>query len=325
MKFATLGHLDNDGIALKQMPKDWKQGSIIASPEFDCNGTKGHFVAVKLTPNQMMSLPREKVRQEILDVALFAQSELDVELIQLGALTTSVTNGGVWLVDNEDYTGFVNHGDSYTASITCQNVLKALKLVNKKPSDLSLSIIGAYGIIGEAVSKILVPKFHHSILVGRRQEKIDEIASVINGDFSTTIQLETGNADVVVTATNHPNALLRSGHLKKNSIVVDVSQPVNVSQYVCQQRPDILRVDGGFVDFLPEFRVPTLPSGKLFSCIVEVIMQAMENERQNHVGSIDLEHLRKTEIWAEKYGFTLNELTNFGKTIDIGMNLNVRN
>jgi len=44
-------------------------------------------------------------------------------------------------------------------------------------------------------------------------------------------------------------------------------------------------------------------------------MQAMENERKNHVGSIDLKYLRRTEKWGEKYGFTLNELTNFGQPI----------
>jgi predicted amino acid dehydrogenase len=58
--------------------------------------------------------------------------------------------------------------------------------------------------------------------------------------------------------------------------------------------------------------VPGMPLGKLFACIVEIIMQTIENERKNHVGSIDLEHLKKTEEWGEKYGFTLRELTNFG-------------
>ena len=61
--------------------------------------------------------------------------------------------------------------------------------------------------------------------------------------------------------------------------------------------------------------IPGIPPGKLFSCIVEVIMQSMENECNNHVGSIELNHLRKTEEWGKKYGFIINELTNFGRTI----------
>ena len=61
--------------------------------------------------------------------------------------------------------------------------------------------------------------------------------------------------------------------------------------------------------------IPGYPEGKIFSCIAEVVMQAMENDRSNHVGSIELGYLDKTIEWADKYGFTLNELTNFGKLV----------
>ncbi|MCK4348784.1 MAG: hypothetical protein KAW47_09230, partial [Thermoplasmatales archaeon] len=263
---------------------------------------------------QMMSFPQDEVRQRILDAAVFVQDELGVDLIQLGALTTSVTSGGTWVVDQKEYTGFVNHGDSYTAAVTCQVVEKALNLFNKKPSELILSIVGTYGIIGETVSKILVPQFFHSLLIGRREEKLIELEARLKGSFETTLDLTTKEADIIVTATSHPTALLNSDHLKKNVIVVDVSQPPNLSYEVCQIRPDITRIDGGFVDFPKKYNmpVPGMPLGKLFACIVEIIMQTIENERKNHVGSIDLEHLKKTEEWGKKYGFTLRELTNFG-------------
>ena len=58
-----------------------------------------------------------------------------------------------------------------------------------------------------------------------------------------------------------------------------------------------------------------MPKGKNFACIAEVIMQTKENEEKNHVGSIDLNHLKKTEKWAQKHGYILKELTNFGKPI----------
>ena len=98
-----------------------------------------------------------------------------------------------------------------------------------------------------------------------------------------------------------------------------MSQPPNLSQEICQNRPDIYRIDGGYVEFPVEDHIPIpgMPPGKLFSCIVEVIMQAMENEHNNHVGSINLKYLRQTEKWAKKYGYTLRELTNFGKKINL--------
>ena len=314
MKFATIGHLllKSD---IEQFPKSWVNEKLIVSPEVYIDGISGYIIGLTLTARQIMELPRETVRKRILDAALFIQNELDVEIIQLGALTTSVTNGGIWLTEQGEYVGWVNHGDSYTAAVTCQVVLRALKFFNKKSTDLVIAIVGAYGVIGEAVSKLLVPQFNHSILIGRSQEKLKELEVNLQGSFETTINLKTKKADIIVTATSHPTALLTSNHLKKNAIIVDVSQPPNLSYEICQKRPDINRVDGGLVNFPTKIPIPTMPAGKNFACIVEVIMQALENERENHVGSIDLNHLRMTEKWAKKYGYTLNELTNFGKAL----------
>lgn len=315
MKFATIGHLI-DSKSVDQFPNDWNHEKLIFSPEFEIFNTKGHFTALKTTAKEMMMLPQDEVRKKILDAALFLQDEFGANLVQLGALTTSVTSGGKWLADQEEYTGFVNHGDSYTAAITCIAVEKALEKVNKDPSELELSIVGAYGVIGEAVSKILVPKFSNSCLIGRRIEKLKDLEEKLDSNFETTTDLEkTKNADIIVTATNHPSALLNSKHLKKDAIVIDVSQPPNLSKEICDKRPDVTRVDGGYVTFKTPFSIPAVPKNKIFSCVAEIIMQAMENEHKNHVGSIDLKHLEKTVEWGKKYNFTLDELTNFGKII----------
>ena len=140
MKFATIGHLDYKK-RLGQIPKGWIQGNLIVSPELDVNGTKGYILALKNTAQQMMSLPRDIIRQEILESVLFAQNELDVNIIQLGALTTSVTSGGLWISEQKEYAGFVNHGDSYTAAVTYQAVKKAISLQGKNPSELTLAVV----------------------------------------------------------------------------------------------------------------------------------------------------------------------------------------
>jgi len=316
MKFATIGHLlERKDVEL--IPKAWIKNNLAISPEMDVYGTKGYITGLMLTASEMISFPRETVRQRILDAAVYLQDVYSVDIIQLGALTTSVTDGGKWVVEQKQYKGFTNHGDSYTASVTCQAVQKALSFFKKEPSESVLAIVGAYGVIGEAVSRILVPQFKHSILIGRTQEKFKKLEKQLEGNYETLIDLRTKEADIIVTATSHPTALLNSSNLSKNTIVVDVSQPPNLSYDICLKRPDVYRVDGGFVDFpvTTPFVVPGVPPGKNFACVVEVIMQAIENEKRNHVGSIDLKHLRKTEKWAEKYGFTLKELTNYGKKI----------
>ena len=318
MRFASIAHFGKEHI--KQLPKNWQVNNLIISPQYNINGTKGFGVGIKISPKEIMKLPREEVRNKILEAALYAQNELGVELIQLGALTTSVTKGGIWLTEQKEYSGYVNHGDSYTAAIACHSVKKAIKSRGLESSKLNLAIIGAYGIIGEALSKILVPDFNHTLLIGRRMDGFKKLKNKINGNFEITTNINTNDSDVIITATNHINALLKDEHLKKKAIVIDVSQPPNLSNDVCLLRPDILRVDGGYVNFPKKYNIslPGMPKGKLFSCIVEAIMQAKENEKKNHVGSINIKHLKKTEIWGQKYGFILTDLTNFGEKIKYG-------
>jgi predicted amino acid dehydrogenase len=314
MKFATIGHfLDEKN--MMQFPESWIYGNLVVSPELIVRGTNGYITGLLLTARQVMELPRDVVRKYILDAAVFLQNTFDVNIIQLGALTTSVTDGGVWVAQQKEFKGYVNHGDSYTAAVTCQAVSKVLRFFDKEPSNQIIAIVGAYGVIGEAVSKILVPQFHHAILIGRRKEKLKNLEKNVKGDFETTVELKTKEADVIVTATSHPDALLQSEHLRKDAIVVDVSQPPNLSLDMCKARLDVCRIDGGLVDFPFITGIPGMAAGKNFACIVEAILQALENEQENHVGSIDLSHLRKTEKWGKKYGFTLNELTNFGIAI----------
>jgi predicted amino acid dehydrogenase len=314
MKFATIGHLLDENTR-KQLPQAWIHQDIVLSPEIDVLGTKGHISGILITAKDMMSMPIEDVRNRILKTALLLHNTYHVDVIQLGAYTTSVTNGGTWLTQQKPYTGFVNHGDSYTAAVTCQAVHKAATTLQKDLSACTLAIVGAYGIIGEAASKLLVPHFAHSILIGRTKEKFKPLEDVLTGSFETTVSLTTTQADIIVTATNHPTTLLEPKHLKKHAIVIDVSQPPNLGPNISKTRPDVTRIDGGIVDFPGTLPIPGIPAGKNFACIAEAMMQALENDRANHVGSIDLNHLKQTETWAKKYGFTLNELTNFGQPI----------
>jgi len=314
MKFGTIGHLIDEK-TIDLIPKNWVNEKYIVSPEMDIKGTKGHLIVLKKTAKEVMNLPKEEIRQIILDAAIYAQNEYRIDLIQLGALTTSVTSGGNWLINQPEYKGYITHGDSYTAAVTCQAVNKILEIKKEKSMDLSLAIVGAYGIIGEAISKKLASLFKKTILIGPKIEKLYDLTNKINGNYEISTDLRTNNADAIITATNHPAALLDSQNLKKNAIVIDVSQPPNLSMEICINRPDVIRVDGGIVNFPADYPIPGLPKGKILACIAELIMQALEDENKNHINSINLKHLNKTEKWAKKHGFELKELTNFGFTI----------
>ncbi|MEK7122032.1 MAG: shikimate dehydrogenase, partial [Patescibacteria group bacterium] len=118
--------------------------------------------------------------------------------------------------------------------------------------------------------------------------------------------------------TNHPKSLLFPEHLKKNAVVYDVAQPMNLSSEVLQKRPDILRVDGCYVN------IPNIdlrfdmgpPPGKTFACLAETILQALEGEIGHHIGEIDLDYLEKMKEIGKKYNFNHADFTCFSKPID---------
>jgi len=107
--------------------------------------------------------------------------------------------------------------------------------------------------------------------------------------------------------------LLGPEHLKKNAIIYDIAQPINVSPEVCEKRKDILRVDGCYIK-LPEIDLGINmgpPKGVTFSCLAETTLQALENDNDHHVGEISIEHVYKTMFWAQKHNFKHAPLTNF--------------
>ena len=59
------------------------------------------------------------------------------------------------------------------------------------------------------------------------------------------------------------------------------------------------------------------PQGTTFSCLAETILQALEDDKESHVGEISLGFVKEVRYRAEKYGFSHAEFTCFGKPIPI--------
>lgn len=334
MRFGILGHLMKVSDLKENIPisrifpdsiVEWamkhlsgKRGFWVASRVDVFGHTEGYLMAVLLTARQMMQLPKEVTRKRILDAILFAQNELNVEVIQLGALTTSLTEGGSWITEQKEYKGYVNHGDTFSTAVIKELMDRIAEVKGWDLLQKTVCIAGAYGIIGEALTKLMIGKCEKLILIGRRMEGFDRLKIKHNNISMTTDISAAREADIVITVTSHPGTLLKAYHLKKEAVIIDPAQPPNTSKELIKERPDILRLDGGLVKNMGiELGVNMgTPRGTMFACIAEVIMQALEGEKRNHVGSIDLNHLEKTKKWAKKWGFELAPFSCFGEPIE---------
>lgn len=279
----------------------------------------GHFVGIGLTAQQMMELPVREVRGRLLRAVRFAQDELGAHVIGLGGLTVSVTSGGEWIAQQPEVRAAVTHGDSYTVALAMAGIARAAEAAELRLATSRVAVVGAYGLIGSALSRLLAPRCGSLVLMGRIEPKLRRLWKEVGRDGVeiTTTLLAVREADLVVTATCWPGTLLDPSHLKRGALVYDVAQPPNVCPAVCRARPDIVRIDGALArtpGIDPRFRMGP-PRGTMFACLVETMLQALEGDADHHVGPIDLGHVERTRRWGERHGFTHAEFTNFARRL----------
>ena len=310
-----LGDDFNEAV-LKNLRFPKRIGFTICS-KFDIYGqAEGYLIAVLLTAKQIMT-DRESARKRILDALLYAQNKLGVELIGLGALTKSVTEGGRWLADNEKVRAKITNGDALTTAVALEAIDEIIK--KKALRDPVIAIVGATGIIGQALSRLLIS--HKLILIGRNPERLKQSFPdltetsriVLSGRLSDAI-----NADIIITATNHHDSFVKSEHLKRNAVVYDIAQPSNVLPDVIKERPDIVSLDGGHVS-IPginlKFNMGT-PRGTTFACLAETILHALENDDKDYIGYVDAGSVKLIKERAKKHNFVHAPFTSCGKQIN---------
>lgn len=297
--------------------------------QFDILGkAQGCVLGIHLTSAQIMNLPKEKVRKIILDTILYAQNELGCDIVMLGALTAPATSAGLWLREQKELKLSITTGNAYTVAVAIQATEKALELAKLDLSEIRLAIVGAAGVIGEAATKHFNSKNADLILIERSLDRFDNLKPFLQGSrYELTDNLkDLLKADVVVTATSHPEALITGDMLKKNAIVIDVAEPSDVVSNIEEIRPDVICIDGGRVrwdNVDMKFRIG-LPPHVGLACMTEGLMQALEQDKKDYIGSINMNHLKETVEWANKWGFSVAPFTCFNKPIDLKRFNNVK-
>jgi len=294
----------------------------------DRGGTRaeGYIIAVALNGVQMMTLPPVLVRNRVLDAILYAQNKLKANVVGLGSLTTSVTDGGEWVIKQPGVKLAVTHGDTFTVAIACQGIENILQKFNFDATRSKVAIVGAYGLIGRELSVFLAKKGFGVILVESIPEKVELIKKRLAYEgLSQQVIAATSDiaaivdADFIVTATSHHSYLLSAINLKEGAVVYDIAQPMNVGPAVARRRKDIVKIDGDYVDIGSiDLKFPMgPPKGSTFACLTETAMMALEGDKRNHVGSIDGTYLEETVMWGKKYGFSHAAFTSFGKPLRV--------
>lgn len=284
---------------------------------------EGYLLICPLTANQLIN-NRKLGKQKIKETISLAE-KLGVKIIGIGALTPSITRGGLDLIDEIKVT--LTHGRTLTVGMSLVGIKKIAEIKNIDLKKETLAIIGATGIIGEALLKLLIEEGGRNfILISNNEEKLSQLKKEITKTHPDCC-LETSshihsiiNAKIVAVATSSPKVLIHSEDLQPGAIVYDISQPQNTSPELLSMRKDILVIDGALVstpgiDYHFDFG---LPPETTFACLAETMLLAAEKKYQEHlVGKVQLERVKEMLKLAEKYNFTHAPFQSFGKLISI--------
>jgi fatty aldehyde-generating acyl-ACP reductase len=284
----------------------------------------GHVVLVPFGARHLLTSPgegRARVHR-----AVDKARALGCDVVGLGALTATVTAGGVSLRSRTDIG--VTNGNAFTAAIVddqARQLLDHLDLTGRG----HVAVVGATGSVGSAVTRLLARDGAAGRLtvvarsVGRLQALAAEVGQHVPTVAATSIDA-VADADLVILLTASADALLQPQHLRAGAVVLDATQPRNTAPDLLAARPDVLVIDGGVVE-IPSLRLVGgnigLPDGRAYACFAETALLALTGHRGHFsigVPSLELvDDTRRRAAELAHLGFRAAPPTSFGRPVDL--------
>lgn len=323
-KFPTLGKLPVwliDFLSLFFPPVYISEIKGIQS-QGDGRTAQGWFIACPLTPTRMMTLPPQVVYRKVIQTGRYAE-KLGAKILGLGAFTSVVGDGGITIAQNLNIP--VTTGDSYTIAVAVQSIHKAAQIMEIPLNEAAVAIIGATGAIGSVSAKMLAPDARKMLLIGRRREKLEQVAAKVHAAGCQDVTVSDDmhlvkEAHLIITVTSALDTIIEPNHLRQGAVVCDVARPRDISRQVAEQRPDVLVIEGGMVkvpgsvDFGFNFGFPPQMA---YACMAETMALTLEQRYESFTlgKDIKLSQVLTIDKIAHKHGFKLSGFRSFERAI----------
>lgn len=279
---------------------------------------RGWVITIPLTAEQMLE-SRELALKRIVQAIILAKKR-GAKIVGLGALTSSVTHGGLKLVDKVDIG--ITTGHAYTAFNVTKNVFEVAKLLDVNIKDASVAILGATGSIGSTSAEILARAGCKKMILVDLPRKSAQFADIKKKlrELNPEISLEIGHqmallkkADFLITATNAPEALVHADDLKAGCVVFDDAQPSDVASDV-YEREDTLVLEAGVVKtpgIKSNFNFGLKDREDNFCCMAELLTLASREWRGHYIiARADLKAVDEIVWFADGLNFNIADFQN---------------
>ena len=274
----------------------------------------GYVISIPMTASMMLR-HRKRAKKQVRRAVRLARNK-GAKIVGLGALTSSLTRGGMDLVDIPGIG--ITTGHAYTGHTVSQALLTHLKaLGNPHKKGATLAVVGAAGSIGSISAELLANSGARSLLlvdIPRKLEKVSELATRIAASHEEVAIEVTSDLELlrtcigVVTATNAPEALIRGDHICDGTIIVDDAQPSDISPEL-YTRENVLVLEAGAVHtpgITTNFNMGLADRYDNFCCLAEVLILAANKHTHNFIiNRATLDDIAHIAEKGRELGFTL--------------------
>ncbi len=276
--------------------------------------TRGAFISCNIIP-EMLALDIENVIRKVVDSCKVAERQ-GLGIVALGGFTSIAGEryGDVFL---KQVRIPVTTGNTLTAALVVEGVVKAARLMGLELSKARVTVIGGAGDIGSACARALAAMTREVTITSRSSDNLKKMEKVIKAVRHAKFRGSHDNneavrhADIVVAAASAPQSIVDISSFKPGAIVCDVGYPKNIA-YAETDRNDILIFAGGICEipseFNPGFDIGLSSPRVLYGCFSEAMVLALEGRYENFSwgkGRITREKMDEILMLAKKHGFCL--------------------
>ncbi len=252
------------------------------------HGIDGYVISIPMTADTMLR-HRERALRQIRSAVKLARSR-GAKIVGLGALTSSLSRGGMDLIDIPGVA--ITTGHAYTGYTVTETLLAFIRLSQLPVNSITVAIVGAAGSIGTISAHILARSGVVNFIfvdVYRKHDIMHAVAEDVrsqNAFANISISNEIvaiRDAQFIITATNAPDVLVKVEHVTPGTIIVDDAQPSDVDDAVLSSDTIVVAAAGAVYTEGISANFPMGLQHKYdnFCCMAEVLILAA-NHRTDH-------------------------------------------
>jgi len=280
----------------------------------------GRVIFCPSLPEQLILRRKGGGTKKVIKTAKLAD-KLGAKIVGLGGFTAAASHYGKDIVGNVKTV--ITTGHSYTAYAVIEIACMSAEIIGLKLENATIAIVGAAGSVGSACVGLIDEKRVKKLLLVETPKMLKPLQKLFgktnnNTSFSSDLS-NIKEADLVITLTNATTDIIKEKYLKPGAIVVDDSQPVNISRDIIEGDNDILI--SGCAIHAPKIHCSYdfgLPKEAVFTCLGEVLALCCSKYLNNGlptVGRVNIDHAKKIAELVARLNFHPLMIDNQGRSI----------